>query len=254
MRNILYFLLLIVLVSSCMTKKEIVYLQNPNYKETIPTTHTTTYSAYKLQDNDVLSIKVLSVDPDMANMFNIVNPTNVFGMSDPGSMYLSGYTVDNEGNINLPIIGKLQVKGLTTTQTQDLVQRNLQRYVTDATVVTKLVSFKISILGDVRNPGHFYVYNDKINLFEGLAQAGDLNQGANRENVKLIRQIGDQTEVVLLDLKNPNLVQSQYYYLRPNDVIYVEPLKTQLKRENLVVVGVMLSVISTGVLLLNFLK
>ncbi|MBJ6119127.1 polysaccharide export protein [Pontibacter sp. BT310] len=254
MRNLLYFLSFLVLVSSCMTKKELVYMQNPNYKETTPTTHATSYSVYKLQPNDVLSIKVLSVDPDMADMFNIVNPTNAFGMSDPGSMYLSGYTLDNEGNVNLPTVGKLKMEGLTTSQAQDLIQRNLNRYITDATVVVKLISFKISVLGDVKAPGRYHIYNDRANLLEGLSMAGDLTQGASRQNVKLIRQKGDQSEVVLLDLTDPNLVQSQYYYLMPNDVIYVEPRKTQLSRENLVVVGVMLSIISTGVLLLNYLK
>ena len=254
MRSTLYFLLLLIAVSSCMTKKEMVYLQNPNYKETVPTTHDTKFAVYKLQPNDVLSIKVLSVEPDMANLFNIINPTNAFGMSDAGSMYLSGYTIDNEGYINLPTVGKLKVAGLTTAQTQELIQRNLNRYITDATVVAKLISFKISVLGDVRSPGYYYIYNDRANLFEGLGMAGDLTQGANRKNLKLIRQKGNQSEVVLLDLTDPNLVQSPYYYLMPNDVLYVEPRNTQLKRENLVVVSVMLSVISTGVLLLNFLK
>lgn len=120
--------------------------------------------------------------------------------------------------------------------------------------MVKLISFKISVLGDVKAPGRYFIYNDRANLLEGLSMAGDLTQGASRQNVKLIRQKGDQSEVVLLDLTDPNLVQSQYYYLMPNDVIYVEPRKTQLKRENLVVVGVMLSIISTGVLLLNYLK
>ncbi|PRY11245.1 polysaccharide export outer membrane protein [Pontibacter ummariensis] len=254
MRNNIFFLLLLLFTASCMTKKEIVYLQNPQYKEKVPISHTTRFTAYTLQPNDVLSVKVLSVDPDMANMFNIVNPTNAFGMSDPGSMYLSGYTVDNEGLIHLPTVGKLKVEGLTTSQTQELIQRNLNRYIRDATVVAKLISFKISVLGDVRNPGYYYIYNDRANLFEGLGMAGDLNQGANRKNVKLIRQKGDQSEVVLLDLTDPNLVQSQYYYLMPNDVLYVEPRASQLKRDNLVVVSVILSVVSTGVLLLNFLK
>ncbi|GAB3811578.1 hypothetical protein GCM10028895_01840 [Pontibacter rugosus] len=202
----------------------------------------------------MLSIKVLSVDPDMSNMFNIVNPNNAFGVSDPGSMYISGYTLDAEGFITLPIIGKLKVLGLTTAQTQELIQKNLNRYITDATVISKLLSFKISVLGDVKMPGHFYIYNERANILEGLSMAGDLTQAASRQNLKLIRQKGNQSEVILLDLRDPNLVQSQYYYLMPNDVIYVEPRTKQLKRDNLVVVSTVLGVISTGALLYNLFK
>ncbi len=255
MRNIVYFLLLLLCVSSCMAKKELVYIQNSNFKENVPTDIQTKYDAYQLQSNDVLSIKVLSVDPDMSNLFNITNPANAFGVAEPASLYLSGYGIDNEGFINLPTVGKLKVEGLTTSQTQELIQKNLDRYITDATVVVKLVSFKISILGEVRNPGYFYIYNERANLLEGLSMAGDLTQSADRGNVKLIRQKRDgKSEVVLLDLKDPNLVQSQYYYLMPNDVIYVEPLETQLKRDNLIVWNAVLGVISTGALLYNLFK
>ncbi|SFH04709.1 polysaccharide biosynthesis/export family protein [Pontibacter chinhatensis] len=255
MRHIVYFLLLLLGVSSCVTKKELVYIQNPNLKENAPTDFQTRYSAYKLQSNDVLSIKVLSVDPDMSNLFNITNPVNAMGMSEPASLYLSGYAIDSEGFINLPTVGRLKVENLTTSQTQDLIQKNLDRYITDATVVVKLISFKVSVLGEVRNPGYFYIYNERANLLEGLSLAGDMTQAGNRDNVKLVRQKNDgSSEVVLLDLKDPNLVQSQYYYLMPNDVLYVEPRKRQLKRDNLVVLNAVFGVISTGALLYNLFR
>ncbi|MCJ8163489.1 polysaccharide export protein [Pontibacter sp. E15-1] len=252
MRSICYFLLLLLVTTSCLTKKEIVYMQNSNLKEQTPTAFNTPYSSYKLQANDVLSIKVLSVDPEMSELFNIVNPSSAFGVSDPGSMYLSGYSIDNEGSINLPTVGKLQVAGMTTTQAQDLIQRGLSRYINDATVVVKMISFKISVLGDVSRPGYFYIYSERANLLEGLGMAGDLTRGANRQNVKLIRQTPEGNEVVLLDLTDPNLVQSKYYYLKPNDVLYVEPRQTQLKRDNLVIVSAVLGVVSTAALLVNF--
>jgi polysaccharide export outer membrane protein len=252
MRNIVYFLLLLLATTSCLTKKEMVYMQNNNLKEETPTQFSTTYNVYKLQPNDVLSVKVLSADPDMSELFNITNPASAFGVSDPGSMYLSGYSVDNEGFINLPTVGKLRVAGLTTSQIQDQIQVGLSRYINDATVVVKLISFKISVLGDVSRPGYYYIYNERANLLEGLGMAGDLTQGASRENVKLIRQQPNGSEVVLLDLTDPNLVQSKYFQLQPNDVLYVEPRKRQLKRENLVVVSAVLGVISTAALLVNF--
>lgn len=257
MRKLGYFLALLVCFTSCMTKKELVYMQNGNLREQVPTTLTNPYKAYTLQPYDVLSVKVQSDQPELSSIFNIVDPSNAFGMGEPGTMFLSGYSIDPEGNINLPSVGKLKVTGLTTTQTQELIQNNVVRYIRDATVIVKLISFKISVLGDVRVPGYYYVYNERATLFEGLAMAGDLTQSGNRRNVKLIRQTPTGSEVVLLDLTSPNIAQSPYYQLMPNDALYVEPQQTQLKRDNLIVLNAVLtgiSAISTAALLLNYFR
>ncbi|WP_255481123.1 polysaccharide biosynthesis/export family protein [Pontibacter sp. Tf4] len=229
-------------------------MQNPNLKTSTPTPFNNNIPEYKLQVNDVLSVKVLSAEAELSEIYNIISPTNGFGVAEPGSLYLSGYSIDNEGNINLPNVGKLKVSGLTTTQAQQLIQRNLNQYLTGATVVVKLISFKVSILGEVEKPGYYYVYNEQASLLEGLALAGDLKYSASRHNIKLIRQTQNGSEIVLLDLTDPALVQSPYYYLLPNDVLYVEPRQTFVKRENLVVVTTILSVISTAALFLNFVK
>lgn len=229
-------------------------MQNEKLKSATPTTFNNNVPDYKLQVNDVLSVKVLSAESELSEIYNIISPTNGFGVAEPGSLYLSGYTIDAEGNINLPNVGKLKVVGMNTLQAQQLIQRNLNNYLTGATVVVKLISFKVSVLGEVKMPGYYYVYNDQANLLEGLALAGDLTPGANRQNIKLIRQKPGGSEVILLDLTDPALVQSPYYYLLPNDVLYVEPRRTHLKRENLVVLTTVLSVISTAALLFNFVK
>lgn len=229
-------------------------MQNSNLKTATPTTFNTNIPDYKLQINDVLSVKVLSAERELSEIYNIISPTNGFGVAEPGSLYLSGYSVDADGNINLPNVGKLKVAGLTTTQAQQLIQRSLNEYLTGATVVVKLISFKISVLGDVQKPGYYYVYNEQASLLEGLALAGDLNYTASRQNVKLIRQTPNGSEVILLDLRDPGLVQSPYYYLLPNDVLYVEPRTSFVKRDNLVVVTTILSVLSTAALFLNFVK
>jgi polysaccharide biosynthesis/export protein len=254
MRKILCYLLLSIVIPSCISKRELVYMQNENLKNNTPTHFNTSYQEYKLQPNDVLSIKVLSVQPELTEQFNIINPNNAFGISGPSSLFLSGYSIDKKGNIRLPILGEVQVAGLTPNEAEERIQKDLDRYINDATVVLKLISFKISVLGEVRNPGYFYIYNEQANLLEGLGMAGDLTQGASRENVKLIRQTPNGTEIVLLDLKDPNLVQSQYYFLKPNDILYVEPRNTQIKRDNLVVVSAILGVISTAALLINFVR
>lgn len=232
-------------------------MQNDNLKETVPTAIPSTYKAYELQSNDVLSIKVQSLEPEISNIYNIIPPSSAFGFADPGTMFLSGYTIDDAGNVNLPNVGKVKVAGLTITQTQELIQRNIDRYINNATVVVKLISFKVSVLGEVQRPGQYFIYNERSTILEALGMAGDLTRAASRENVKLIRQTPTGSEVVLIDLKDPNLVQSKYYFVMPNDVLYVEPTKELVKRENMVALGVVslgLSVLTTAVLLLDYLK
>lgn len=257
MRRLVYFLLLLLVASSCLSKKELVYIQNENLRETVPTAIPSAYKPYQLQPSDVLSIKVQSMEPDISNIYNIIPPSSAFGFADPGTLFLSGYSVDEEGNVNLPNVGKLKVSGLTIAQTQELIQRNVDRYINNATVVVKLISFRVSVLGEVQRPGQFYIYNERATLLDALSMAGDLSRGANRENVKLVRQTQSGSEVVLIDLKDPNLVQSKYYYMMPNDVLYVEPSKAQVKRDNLVSLNVAtlaLGVISTAVVILNYFK
>ena len=254
MRKIVYAILLLVCVSSCITKKELAYMQNNNFKENIPTSFTTTSKEYRLQPNDVLSIKVLSAQPEVANPYNVINPSNGFGFAEPGSLFLNGYSIDKEGNISLPDVDKIKVGGLTTDEAKNKIQLEISRYINDATVIVKLLSFKISIIGEVKAPGHYFIYNEQANLFEGLAMAGDLTTAANRENIKLVRQNAGSSEVVLLDLKDPNIIQSQYYYLQPNDVIYVEPRNKYLGRENLSLAGTVFGLVSTTILLLNYFR
>jgi len=254
MRNIVYAILLLVCVSSCITKKELVYIQNKSFKESVPTEFNTISKDYRLQPNDVLSVKVLSAQPELASPYNIMNPNSGFGFAEPGSLFLNGYSIDKDGSISLPDVGKIKVAGLTTTEAEELIQERVKQYITDATVVTKLLSFKISVLGEVRNPGHFFIYNERANILEGLSMAGDLTIGASREDLKLVRQKPGSSEVILVDLTDPNLIQSQYYYLQPNDVLYVAPRKGYLTRENLTLAGTFFGLISTTVLLLNYLK
>lgn len=257
MKRVVYCLLLFLCATSCLSKKELVYMQNDNLRETVATQMQTTYTPYKLQPADVLSIKVQSSEEDISSIYNIIPPSSAFGFADPGTMFLSGYSVDEEGNVNLPNVGKVQVAGLSLKQSQELIQRNIDRYINDATVVVKLINFRVSVLGEVNRPGQYFVYNERATLFDALGMAGDLNRGASRENVKLVRQTPGGSEVVLIDLKDPNIVQSKYYFIQPNDVLYVEPTVAQVKRDNLISLNVAtlaLGVISTAVVILNYFK
>lgn len=247
-KNVLL-LLVVMTLSSCYTSKNVNYLQSDKSKLTIPV-HPTEYA---VQPNDVLNIKIQSRDPEQAAFFNLsALETNRNNQADPANLFLSGYPVTAEGTIKMAVVGELKVSGKTVEEIRDLVQTEIDKYLLNAMVLVKLTSFKISVLGDVKNPGTNYVYNTQSTIFEALSAAGDLNLSAKRQGVKLIRQTGDESIVVDLDLTDPSIIQSPYYFLHPNDVIYVEPSKQNLLNNNLGLFAVVLSAVSTTILVLNF--
>ncbi|WP_171036959.1 polysaccharide biosynthesis/export family protein [Maribacter algarum] len=242
-------LILAFMLSSCYTSKGVDYLQSNQQTIILPLNKG---EQYKIQPSDVLSIKVQSRDPEQTAFFNLTSIENRNFQANPASLFLSGYTVDPEGAINLAIVGELKVGGLNVDEIRDLVQVEIDKYLVNAAVTVQLTSFKVSVLGDVKNPGTNYIYNNQATIFEGLAAAGDLNLSAKRKKVKVIRQIGNESVVVNLDLTKPSIIKSPYYFLHPNDVIYVETSKPNIKQSNLGVLTLILSAITTTVLVLNF--
>ncbi|CAM4169849.1 polysaccharide biosynthesis/export family protein [Zobellia roscoffensis] len=243
------FVILITLtLTSCYTTKGVNYLQSPDQEMTIRLRPT----EYGVQPNDVLDIKVQSRDPDQAAFFNISTVENRNLQANPASLFLNGYTVDKEGKINLAIVGELEVRDLRVEEIRDIVQKEIDKYLLNAIVSVKLTSFKVSVLGDVKSPGTNYIYNNQATIFEALSAAGDLNISAKRKNVKLIRQKGDKSIVIDLDLTSPEIIRSPYYFLHPNDVLYVETSKENLFQKNLGVFSLVLSAITTTILVLSF--
>lgn len=156
--------------------------------------------------------------------------------------------------ISLPEVGDIKVGGLTLEQAQAKIKEAVGVYVNNTTILVKLVSFKITVLGEVRNPGYYYIYNEQATVLEGLGIAGDLTDFGNRENITLIRQTGQGNETILINLKDPRLLASPYYYLQPNDAIYVQPLPAKALRSNLGALGIFFAGISTVILILNFIN
>jgi polysaccharide export outer membrane protein len=169
-----------------------------------------------------------------------------------GSLFLEGYSVGADGKITLPILGDITVKGLTLDEVQALIQTHANKYLNNATVMIKLTSFKVTVLGEVKSPGHYFVYNNQATILEGLGMAGDLTPFGNRKNVKLIRQTASGSEVVLLDLRDPHLLQSEYFFLSPGDVLYVEPMKARTRRTNFEILTLVFSAVTTAVLILTY--
>lgn len=246
--------LLLLLLSSCYSSKKLNYIQSKNNQLVIPLETT----EYQVQENDILDIKVQSRDSEQSEFFNNAAISNRSNQANPASMYLSGYPVNIDGMINLAIVGELKVSGLTVKEIRNLVQKEIDKYLLNATISVKLTSFKISILGDVKDPGTNYIYNTQATIFEALSAAGDLNLTAKRENIKLIRQVGENTVVVKLDLTDPDIIKSPYYFMHPNDVIYVDTSGQNVSntnvRNNIGIYALILSAISTTILVVSYIS
>ena len=215
------------LLMSCGSAKNIAYLQNSddvNFELS-----RFLYDA-RIMPKDQITISVNTTTPEVSVPFNLLLQ-NAYQQGRSVTSGVGGtlmpYLVDNQGYINFPIVGKLKVGGLTKAEAEKLVTDKIRPYMaeTENPVVTvTMASYSVSVLGEVARPGSFQVSREKITIFEALAQAGDLTIYGVRENVKLIREDATgKKSVITLNLNDANLINSQYYYLQQNDVIYVEP-------------------------------
>lgn len=250
------FVLIMVLsisLTSCYYNSQMVYLQGSKSTKSNPVVIPVKKTIYRLQSADIISVKVKgSTDTESTNaIFNLSSPQNG-AFTSPSSLFLEGYTIDSNGKIILPIIGEVLVKNLTIEEAQQLIQTHANKFLNKSTVIVKLTSFKVTVLGEVKNPGYLYVYNNQATLLEVLGMAGDLTPFANRKNVKLIRQVPTGSQLVLLDLSDSRLLNSDYFYLMPNDVIYVEPLKARSDKTNLEIMSVIFAGLTTAVLILSY--
>ena len=203
---------------------------------------------YKIQPDDVLSVKILGLDPNTTSFFNIESNT-AFNQYNPAALYLNGYSVNDSGYIYLPIIGPLMVKDLNIEEAASLIQSKVDEHLSKATVIVKLVNFKLTVLGEVKKPGMYNIYNDRVTIFEALGLAGDITDFGNRTNVMLIRQTARGTMLFNIDMTDSELIRSELYFLLPGDVIYVEPLRAKAVRLGVPAAQLILSGISTILLI-----
>lgn len=228
--------LLIAFLSSCGNVKNIAYLQNSdtiNYEKS-----KYLYDA-KIMPKDELTITVNTTNPEVSLPFNLLMQ-NAYQqgrtISSGAGGTLMPYLVDTEGCINYPIIGRLHVAGLTKRECERMIQEKIQPYLAEnenPIVTVRMSSYSISVLGEVARPGSYMVSREEINIFEALAQAGDLTIYGVRDRVKLIRKdASGKKEIHTLNLNDADIVNSPYYYLQQNDVVYVEPNKVKAQNSS----------------------
>jgi polysaccharide export outer membrane protein len=224
--NIYLFLLLSFLFVSCVPTKDLIYLQNKS-KDSNDAVTAVNFKPYRLQTNDILNITIKAINPELVEIFNNSN-TSATSFSDQGSYY-TGYSVDDHGNIRLPILGEINVLGFTTDEVRVKIEKQLheQYFKNEAGifVTVKLTGFRYTINGEVASTGTKTLYQDKVNIMEAIANAGDITVTGDRKDVKVIRRYPQGSETFSIDLTDSKAVNSPCFYLQPNDYIYIKPLK-----------------------------
>jgi len=228
MKKGLYLLIITLFFSSCgVAYKQVPYFQDlPMQGKLVEEIHN--QSVLKIQKDDILAITVTSLNLEASAIFNMgnvssTNPANAGTTSTSQVSTANGFLVDQNGAIQLPLIGTIKVEGLSTTAARELIQNKLLTYLKEPVVNLRLVNFKISVLGDVATPGVFPVQSEKITVIEALSQAGDLNITALRKNILLVRENQGKRQFIRLDLGSKELFNSPYFYLQNNDALYVQP-------------------------------
>ena len=227
-RNFVLQLIAILVLTSCGSRKDIVYFQDEPIEDGVLVSEPKPI-IYK--PDDILTINVSALDPDTVKPFNLQvvsnNDTNLLNAG--GRQQFQSYLIDYDGNIDFPVLGKLKVAGLNRTELTAMLVKKISEYANNPIVNVRLSNFTITILGEVRNPGTFTIQDERITVLEALGLADDLTIFGKRKNVLLIREVDGKKKFAKIDLTSVNAVNSPVYYLQQNDVIYVEPNNAKIR-------------------------
>jgi polysaccharide export outer membrane protein len=253
MAKYLYILaFLSVMFSSCTVKKQLVYLQKIDTDSTA-NFFPKTQPEYRIQKQDILYIRVYTLNQEVSDMINqnvSIYQQNMF--QNETSLFINGYIVNDSGYVEIPIIGKVNVFNKTLDEATEDVRIASKVYLKDATIVVKLISFKFSVLGEVKRPDTYRNFNNQLTVLEAISIAGDITDYGDRKNVLVLRPTREGTQTFRLDLTNKNILTSDGFFLLPNDIVYVEPIRTKLFRLNTPTYTLVLSSITTLILILNY--
>jgi polysaccharide export outer membrane protein len=250
--NFLIALLVFVLLSSCVTQRKVEYLQDRN--KNIKEFKEAEFPDYKLKPNDELYIQINSLDEAAANIFSNGKQDPYLGSMQPYGASLMSYSIDKDGYLLLPVIGKVMVKDKTTSEVSVILKDSLNHILNQPIVTVKLVNRYVSVLGEVKNPGHFSYSQDKLTIYDALGLAGDITDYGNRNQVILIRNVNSENIRISVNISKSDILASEYYNLRPNDIVYVKPLRNKFWGMRQFPFEILLSTLTTGLLIYNIFK
>lgn len=245
-----------VFFSGCVPLKRIEYLQeevekNETRKENFVNK---TLENYRIRSGDNLYIKVNSALSKSDNFFSQEDLSRSSNYYNDAGIYLNSFQVSDSGFIDFPFVGKIFLKDLTLEQAKDLITSIVNDYLKETTVIVKLAMFKISALGEVNRPGSVNIYQNNLNIFEAISMAGDLTTFAKRDKVYVVRETQTGSKVNIVNLNDVNILASEYYYIQPDDIIYVPPVKGKNFAFVNFPYALVLTTISTTLLLINYFK
>ncbi len=252
MQKLFPFYFLILLLPACMPNSKMVYVQDDSQNEMFGREYLNERKRTLIQIFDELYIDVNSFDENDPNFLN--NESGRMGGRNSTDYSLIAYRVDEEGNINLPLIGKLKVVDLTVDEVAGMIQSELVDYLYSPSVRVSFVNKNVTVLGLVASPGRFFYSGEQINIFQALGLAGDIEEYGNREKVVVVREENGRITKHVVDLTDKNLFNSDLYYLKSNDVVYVEPLGRRNWGIDQVPFSLILSSATTFILILDYMR
>jgi polysaccharide export outer membrane protein len=232
-------------LTSCVSTKNVPYFQDISLATKSAIDSTALFTEPKIQNDDILSVSIFTIDPVNTT---VVNQTML--VATPGQQAVSGYLVDKNGEIELSIVGKIKLAGLTTFEAKDLIRSRVSVFYKDPSVQVRFANFKVTVFGEVARPAAYTVPNEKVTILDAIALAGDLTIYGKRDNIMLIRDNNGKKEFARFNLSSSEIFNSPYFYLRQNDVIYIEPTKAKIAANNsartqtITIIGTLVSVLT----------
>ncbi|NND64063.1 MAG: sugar transporter [Flavobacteriaceae bacterium] len=229
MKHLLALILVSTLLVSCATKKEIIYFQD--VETDIPIGDQQKFEPV-IESNDILHISVSSMNEEVLTPFR--RNTGTQAAVNTANQGLQGYLVNADGNIRFPVIGDFQVVGKTRGNVEDELREKLSEFITDVVLDVRIMNFKVTVLGEVNNPGVYTIEDERVTLPQALGLAGDLSEDGKRGNIMVIREVDGKQTVSRIDLTKTEFFSSPYYFLKQNDVVYVEPSLKGVKKSGFI--------------------
>jgi polysaccharide export outer membrane protein len=244
---------LTLILSACVTQRELEYMQDKN--EDIKAFKEADYPDYKLKSNDELYIRVSSLDDVAAGIFaNTSESAFSVGTMQPYGASLLSYSIDKDGYLHLPVIGSINAMDKTLSEVIAILKDSLTHVLNQPIVSVKLVNRYVSVLGEVRNPGHFSFSQEKLSIYDAIGLAGDVTIYGNREQVILVRNENGENKRINVNLLNSDILAADYFNLRPNDIVYVKPLKKRFWGMDQFPYAIILTTITTALLIYTVVK
>lgn len=236
----------------CQSPGKMLYLKNASNRDT-----TIVYEqpdkTYRIRPDDIIYVRILTGNPEISALYNNTPSTGFStSMSSKADQYINGFTVDENGQIKLPVLGSLKVTDRTLKEIEQKIQELADEYLVDATVIVRLLNYKVTVLGEVDRPGVYSHYNDQLTILEAIGKAGDVSDLGDKRNIMVVRPVENGRITYQVDLTRKELLRSPAFFLKPGDVIYIKPSRSKAFQVNLPTMSILLSSITTTIVLLQY--